>query len=64
MQLQPVRNGVIKRYFDKFKYRKLDRDALMELVAETDEPFAKILGEEYLHFTDAFPETKDFIKVM
>lgn len=59
--LIPIRNSVIKRYFDKFKMQKNKREDILS-AAEASENFIKgMLGREYVHFTDAIPEIKEFI---
>ena len=35
--LQPIRHGVIKKYWDKYKYKKSKRELLMESLKETEE---------------------------
>jgi len=59
--LIPMRHSTIKRYFDKFKMQKKKREEILQ-AAEESEPFIKnIMGKEYVHFTDAIPEIKEFL---
>jgi hypothetical protein len=32
----PIRHGVIRRYFDKFKYQKKKREMLFKLLEESE----------------------------
>ena len=58
MQMQPVRHGVLKRYFDKYKYQKRKREDMLATF-EQSEKFAKqVLGDDYVHYLDAMPEMK------
>ena len=53
--MQPIRHGVIKRYFDKYKYQKKKRDEILAAV-ETSEAYSKeVLGPDYVHFRVALP---------
>jgi hypothetical protein len=41
---------------------KAKREELLALVEESDKRMKDILREDYIHFTDAFPGIKDFLK--
>jgi hypothetical protein len=59
--MQPIRHGVIKRYYDKVKYMKAKREELLALVEDSDEAFKAVLGDDYVKFTDAFPGVNEFL---
>lgn len=60
IQIQPIRHGMIKRYFDKFKYQKKKRELLLEILKESEEHVADILAPtgEFIAYQDAIPEIK------
>ena len=59
--LIPIRNSVIKRYFDKFKMQKRRREEILAAAEESESFIKGMLGREYVHFTDAIPEIKQFV---
>lgn len=60
-QMQPVRLGIIKRYWDKYKYQKKKRESILAALQESEEYTKKVLKDEYVHFMDAIPEIKEFL---
>mmetsp|Transcript_43261 Transcript_43261/g.58724 ORF Transcript_43261/g.58724 Transcript_43261/m.58724 type:complete len:85 (+) Transcript_43261:779-1033(+) len=60
-KLLPVRNSIIKRYFDKFKYQRNKRNDLLAAVEESEELLRDLFGDEYRHFTEEIPEIKEFM---
>lgn len=60
--LQKMRHGVIKRYFDKFKYKKNHRNDIIAQAEETEESMREILREDHVHFLDANPEMREFLE--
>lgn len=60
--LQKMRHGVIKRYFEKFKYRKNHRNEIIQQAEETEESLREILREDHVHFLDANPEIREFLE--
>ena len=61
-KLQPMRIGVFKRYWDKFKFNKTRRQYLIELFDETDKQIEFYLGDEYKNWRDELPGTRQFLK--
>lgn len=63
LAIQPIRHGMIKRFFDKFKWQKKKRDLLLEIVEGSEEQAADILGPsgEFVPFKEAIPEIKTFL---
>lgn len=57
----PIRNGIIKRYFDKYKLQKKKREEILAAVSESEAQMEQILGDEYVHFTEAIPEIGQFL---
>lgn len=57
-----VRHGVIKRYFEKYKYKKHFRNDIIEAAEETEDVLQEVLGEDHVHFLDANPEIKEFME--
>jgi glycerol-3-phosphate O-acyltransferase len=62
MALQPIRHGVIKKFFQRFKYQRKKREYLLQLIEESEETTKEILGEDYVHFIEAIPEIKQFLQ--
>lgn len=58
----PIRYGVIKRYFDKHKYQKSKREALLATIDESEEFVKGLLGDEYVCYTVAIPEIGEFMQ--
>ena len=52
----PIRHATIKRYFDKFKYRKAARQDILATAEASEEFIKRIMGKEYVHFLEAIPE--------
>jgi len=47
----PIRLGIIKRYFDKYKYQKKKRDEIIAALEESEEQIREVLGDkEYVHY--------------
>lgn len=63
LAIQPIRHGMIKKYFDKFKYQKKKRELLLKLVDDSEEQAQDILGPsgEFVPFREAIPEIKTFL---
>lgn len=63
IQIQPLRHGMIKRYFDKFKWQKKKRELLLEILKESEEQVAEILSPtgEFVPYQEAIPEIKQFL---
>jgi len=40
--LIPMRNGIIRRYFEKYKYQKKKREAILASALESEEFIAKL----------------------
>lgn len=61
--IQPIRHGMIKKYFEKFKWQKKKRDLLLEMLQESEEQVAEILepSGEFVPFLEAVPEIKTFL---
>lgn len=59
--LQPIRMGLIKRYFDKYKMQKSKREEILAAAEESESVVRDILGEEYRHFTVLLPEIREFL---
>lgn len=60
--LIPMRHGVIKRYFDKYKMQKSKRTEILAAAEESEAFIKNIMGKEYVHFVDAIPEIKEFMQ--
>lgn len=63
LAIQPIRHGIFKKYFSKFKYNKAKRELLLKTIEESEEYVKDILepSNEYVHFLDAIPEMKTFL---
>ena len=59
-----MRNGVIRRYFAKYKYQKKKREALLAAAFESEEFIAKLMHDEYVPLLDQLPEIRDFMLEM
>jgi ribosome-binding factor A len=58
----PIRLGIIKRYFDKYKYQKKKRDEIIAALEESEEQIREVLGDkEYVHYSEAIPEIGQFL---
>jgi len=61
--LVPIRHGIIKRYFDKYKMQKKKREEIIAACEESENQIREVLGDkEYVHFTEAIPEIGQFLK--
>lgn len=60
-QLQKLRHGVIKRYFDKFKYKRAHRNEIIESAEESELVFEQVMGPDHVHFMDAHPDIRKFM---
>lgn len=63
LAIQPIRHGIFKKYFDKYKYNKVRRELLIKTIEESEESVVDVLGPsgEYVHFLDAIPEMRTFL---
>ena len=59
--LVPIRIGILRRYWDKVKMKKRSREEFLKAAEETESFLEGILEEDYVHFTDAIPEIKEFL---
>ena len=50
--LMPMRNGIIRRYFEKYKYQKKKREAVLAAALESEEFIAKLMGDNYVPLLD------------
>jgi len=50
--LIPMRNGIIRRYFEKYKYQKKKREAILAAALESEEFIAKLQGDKYVPLLD------------
>ena len=50
--LIPMRNGIIRRYFEKYKYQKKKREAILAAALESEEFIAKLQGDNYVPLLD------------
>lgn len=46
----PIRNGVIKRYFDKYKFQKSKREEVLACADESEKFVKGIMGTDYVHY--------------
>ena len=60
-KLQPMRIGVFKRYWDKFKYNKARREMLMDMFDETDEQISFYMGDEFKNWRDEIEGVRPFL---
>ncbi len=60
--LAKLRHGVIKRYFEKHKYRRNHRNEIIEAAEETEEAMQEIMRDQHVHFLDANPEIREFME--
>lgn len=63
-KLQPMRIGIFKRYWDKFKYNKTRRENLIEAFDDADEQVEFYLEGDYRNWRDEIPGARDFIREM
>jgi hypothetical protein len=63
LAIQPIRHGIFKKYFDRFKYNKNKREILMKTIEESEIYVEDILGpsNEYTHYLDALPDIRTFL---
>jgi large subunit ribosomal protein L28 len=63
IQIQPIRHGIIKKYFEKFKWQKKKRDLLLEILKESEEQVSEVLSPtgEFVPYKEAIPEIKQFM---
>ncbi len=59
--MQPIRNSMIRRYLEKYKYQKKKRDDIIRYLNSAEELPKEVLGEDYVHFLDAMPDIKQFL---
>ena len=60
--LAKLRHGVIKRYFEKHKYRRNHRNEIIEAAEETEEVMYEMMRDSHVHFLDANPEIREFME--
>ena len=61
-KLQTLRHGVIKRYFDKFKYKKNHRNEILQAAEASEDFLVEVLRDEYVHYLDGVPEIREFLE--
>jgi hypothetical protein len=63
LAMQPVRHGLFKKYFDKYKFNKKKREMLLQYIKDSEEQVEDILAPsgEFVPFTEAIPEIKTFL---
>lgn len=63
LQIQPIRHGVIRKYFQKFKWQRKKRELLFQILEESEEQVAEILGptNEFVPYMEAIPEIRTFL---
>ena len=57
-----LRHGVIKRYFEKYKYRRASRNEIIEAAEASEVAIQEIMRENHIHFLDANPDIRDFME--
>jgi len=60
-KLQPMRIGIFKRYWDKFKYNKDRRETLVEMFDTADEQVEFYLEKEHKSWRDEIPGVRKFL---
>ena len=60
-QLQPMRIGVFKRYWDKFKYNRQRRELLIEMFDTADEQVKFYLRDDFRSWKDEIPGVREFL---
>jgi len=61
-KIQPMRIGVFKRYWDKFKYNKSRREYLIDLMDENDEQVKYYLADEFRGWRDEIEGVHTFLE--
>lgn len=61
-KIQPLRIGIFKRYWKKFRYNRHRRELLIELFDETDKQIEFYLGDEFVSWKDHLEGTREFLK--
>lgn len=63
LAMQPVRHGLFKKYFDKYKFNKKKREMLLQYIKDSEDQVEDILAPsgEFVPFTEAIPEIKTFL---
>ena len=61
-KLCKLRHGVIKRYFEKNKYKKTSRNEIIQAAMESEVDIQEIMKEDHVHFMDANPEIREFME--
>jgi hypothetical protein len=59
--LLPLRRGIIRRYFHKFKYQKSKREEILAAAMETEPWLEEFMRDEYVPLLDQMPEVKKFL---
>lgn len=57
-----LRHGVIKRYFEKNKYKKNSRNEIIEAAEESEIAIQEVMRDDHVHFLDANPEIRTFME--
>ena len=60
--LVPIRLGVIRRWYDKFKMQKRKREELIAACEESEYMLKLWLGDEHVHWQDAIPGAREFLE--
>jgi hypothetical protein len=63
LAIQPLRHGIFRKFFDRFKYNKGKRELLLKTIEDSEVYVEDVLGPsgEYVHFLEAIPEMKTFL---
>ena len=56
-----MRIGVFKRYWDKYKYNRKKREALMEKFDEADVQIEAYMGDDYKNWRDEVEGAREFL---
>ena len=61
-KIQPMRIGIFKRYWDRFKFNKRRRELLCEMFDETDKQVEFYLDEEFVSWKDEIEGSRQFLE--
>lgn len=64
LAMQPIRHGLFKRFFNKFKYQKKKRERLLAVIEESEALPREVLRDEFVSFMQALPEIPEFLAQM
>jgi len=62
--LQPIRMGVFKKYWNKFKYNRQRREYMVEVFDSADVQVQLYLGDEYVNWRDEIEGAREFLADM